>query len=188
MTGEKRFVNETLTIPYKELLELMESLELGMKHYYEGLAERFTTPDLQRLWVMMAEQEETHTRLVRLMRKRSASDRDLQESEMQVNAREYYTINEFLEEYPRVLARENLTLEKGFEVALALESLELTPIYRPFIAKQDKPTRDVLEELLESEDMHLNILVKAVRRHIDDPDFREFAEEVLQKNAGSSPA
>lgn len=171
-----------LTVKYKDLLVLMESLEQGMKQYYQGLSERFTKPDLQRLWVTMAEQEETHTRLVRLMRKRSMDDEDLQNSEMKVNAHEYQTINNFLEEYPQVLQQEELSLRRGFEIALTLESLELTPIYRPFIARQDKPTRDVLEELLESEDMHLNILVKAVKKHIDDPEFHEYADQVLRKS------
>ncbi|HKJ66856.1 MAG TPA: hypothetical protein VKA68_02775 [bacterium] len=179
-------MTEILTVKYKDLLVLMESLEQGMKHYYEGLSERFTKPELQRLWVTMAEQEETHTRLVRLMRKRSMADEDLQNSDMKVNAHEYHTINNFLEEYPQVLQEEELSLRKGFEIALTLESLELTPIYRPFIARQDKPTRDVLEELLESEDMHLHILVKAVKKHIDDPDFHDYADQVLRQSSDAS--
>jgi len=177
---------DTQKIKYRELLILMESLEQGMKHYYEGLAERFTSPDLQRLWVTMAEQEETHTRLVRLMRKRSMDDHDLHNSEMDVNVREYETINNFLQNYPSILRKKNLTLRKSFEVAITLESLELTPIYKPFIARQDKPTQDVLEELLESEDMHLNILVKAIKKHIDDPEFQAWAEDILQNKISQS--
>lgn len=166
----------------------MESLENGMREYYEGLAERFTQRDLQRLWIMMAQQEETHVRLVRLMRKRSAEDDDLQNSDMQVSARSIQTIEDFLEEYPKVLDREDLTLKKGFELALTLESLELTPIYSPFIARQDKPTQDVLKELLDSEDMHLSILVKSVKRHISDKSFQRYADEILEEHSEHSSA
>jgi len=170
---------DTKTIKYKDLLLLMESLEQGMKHYYEGLSRRFTQPDLQRIWITMAEQEETHTRLVRLMRKRSRDD-ELRNSDIEVNVREYETINAFLQEYPEILTEKSLSLQKGFEVAVTMESLELSPIFKPFIAKQDKPTQDVLEELLESEDMHLNILVKAIRKYVDDPEFQEWADKLLK--------
>ncbi len=175
-------MTNTIKMKYGEILELMETVEHGMKLYYEGLTKRFEQPDLQRLWVMMAEQEETHTRLVRLMRKRSMDDEALQNTEMDVPAYDIKRMKEFLEEYPEILAKDNLTLEEGFKVAITLESLELTPIYKPFIIRQDKPTRDVLDELLDSEDMHLSLLVKAVRRHISDPEFLEYAERVLQEN------
>lgn len=176
-----------LTIKYKDLLALMEELEHGMKQYYEGLAERFSEPELQKLWVMMAEQEETHTRLVRLMRKRSEGDEQLRNSDMHVNAREIQTIEDFLEEYPKIISKPNLTLKEGYRTALTLESLELTPIYKPFIAKQDKPTRDVLSELLDAEDMHLQILVKSVKKHIDDPEFLRYADEVLEEHEETPP-
>jgi len=179
-------MDSNVTIKYKDLLALMESLENGMREYYEGLAERFTQRDVQRLWIMMAQQEETHVRLVRLMRKRSAADEDLRNSDMQVNSQSMQTIEDFLEEYPKVLDRKDLTLKKGFELALTLESLELTPIYAPFIAKQDKPTQDVLKELLDSEDMHLNILVKSVKRHVSDRSFQQYADEILEKHAEHS--
>jgi rubrerythrin len=177
-------MTNTVKMKYGEILELMESVEHGMKLYYEGLTEKFDQPDLQRLWVMMAEQEETHTRLVRLMRKRSMDDEDLQNTDMDVPAYDINRIKQFLEEYQDILAREDLTLKEGFQVAITLESLELTPIYKPFIIRQDKPTRDVLDELLDSEDMHLSLLVKAVRRHIKDPEFLEYAERVLRDNVG----
>jgi len=171
-----------LQMRYRDLLALMEELEHGMKEYYEGLADRFTDQDLQKLWVMMAEQEETHTRLVRLMRKRSEDDQELLHSNMQVDAREIQTIREFLDEYPEVINKSELTLKESYRLALTLESLELSPIYKPFIAKQDKPTRDVLSELLDAEDMHLQILVKSVKKHIDDPEFLRYAEEVLEQH------
>jgi len=172
-------MSETLTIQYDDLLELLESLEHGMHDYYQGLANRAKQTDLKRLWVKMAEQEETHTRLVRLMRKRSADDDDLRQIEMDVSASSISTIEDFLSDYPRIIRNPDLTLEKSFRVALTLESLELTPIYKRFIEKQDKPTQDVLQELLESEDIHLNVLVKNVKRYIDNPDFQKYAEEVL---------
>ncbi len=174
-----------LTIKYRDLLALMEELENGMKQYYEGLADRFTEPNLQKLWVMMAEQEETHTRLVRLMRKRSEGDWQLENSVMEVSAREVQTIEDFLKEYETIITRPNLTLKEGFRTALTLESLELTPIYKPFIAKQDRPTRDVLAELLDAEDMHLQILVKAVKKHIQDPEFLRYADQVLEDHEES---
>lgn len=177
-------MTETIVMKYGDILELMESLENGMKQYYEGLSERFTQPDLQRLWVMMAEQEETHTRLVRLMRKRSMDDDHLQNTEMEVPEYDINRIKKFLNEYKKILQNKNLSLKKGFEIALTLESLELTPIYRPFIIRQDKPTRDVLDELLDSEDMHLSIIVKAVKRHIKDPEFLAYAQQVLEENVG----
>ena len=181
-------MGNTLTIKYKDLLALMESLENGMKQYYEGLADRFHQRDLQRLWVMMSQQEETHVRLVRLMRKRSAEDDELQNSDMEVTAHSIKTIEDFLNDYPTVLDDPELTLKQGFQLALTLESLELEPIYEPFIARQDKPTQDVLQELLESEDMHLNILVKSIKRHIADKGFQEYADEILKKHSEHSPA
>ncbi|MCF7804170.1 MAG: hypothetical protein K9N46_13905 [Candidatus Marinimicrobia bacterium] len=179
-------MSETLTIKYKELLSLMESVENGMKQYYIGLAERFTNRDLQHLWIMMAQQEETHIRLVRLMRKRSARDEDLQNSEMEVSTESMETIRDFLDNYQKVLDDPELSIKQGFQLALTLESLELEPIYKPFIAKQDEPTQDVLEELLESEDMHLNILVKSVKRHINDKKFHQYADSVLQEHTAHS--
>ena len=181
-------MSRTLTIKYQDLLELMESLENGMKKYYEGLADRFQQRDLQRLWVMMSQQEETHVRLVRLMRKRSAEDDELQNSDMEVTAHSIKTIEDFLEDYPKVLNDPDLSLKQGFQLALTLESLELEPIYEPFIARQDKPTQDVLQELLESEDMHLNILVKSIKRHIADEGFRQYADEVLEEHHQHSAA
>jgi len=177
---------ERITMQYDELLELLAAFESSMNAYYSGLERIYDNADLQRLWSKMAQQEETHARLVRLMQKRIESDPDLQQSSLEVNQRNIQVIRDFIDRYKTVLETPDLSLQESFRWALDMESLELDPIYRHFIEKQDKPTQDVLDELLESEDIHLNVLIKAVKKHIDDPEFLDYADEVaaLQEQDG----
>ncbi len=179
---------DTHTMPYNDMLDVMESLERAMQRFYQGLSKRFTNPDLQRLWVTLAEQEETHVRLVRIMQKRSRKDEVLQKSTVEIDTREYQAIQKFFDEYPEMLHGDDLSPRKAFDTAIALENLELAPIVRPFLARQDQPTREVLGDLLASEEMHLNILVKAGKKHIDDPDFHENADRLLGKFSDASSA
>ncbi len=168
-----------ITMKYDDLLELLAAFESSMNAYYSGLEKIYHNADLQRLWNKMAQQEETHARLVRLMQKRLAADPELKNSELKVQSRSIKAIQDFIDRYKTVLDTPDLSLQESFRWALDMESLELDPIYRHFIKKQDKPTQDVLGELLESEDVHLNILVKAVKKHIDDPEFHAYADEAL---------
>ena len=173
--------DNTIKIEYDELLELLAAFESSMQAYYSGLEKLTDKPELQKLWSMMAEQEETHARLVRLMRKRLRSDPDLRHSEFEVMSRNIKAVKDFIARYKTVIDTPDLDEKESFRLALDMEALEVDPIYRHFIDRQDKPTQDVFDELLESEDVHLNILVNAVKKHTSDPELHDYAEEILEK-------
>lgn len=173
--------DKTIAMEYDELLQLLATFESSMQAYYGGLEKLTNKNELRRLWSMMSDQEETHARLVRLMRKRLEGDPELRHSGFNVSSRNLKAVKEFIARYKAVLENPELDEKESFRLALDMEALEVDPIYRHFIDRQDKPTQDVFDELLESEDVHLNILVNAVKKYTSDPELHDYADEILEQ-------
>ena len=164
----------------------MESLERGVERYYRKVAERFTTPhDLRVFWEEMADQEATHATIIGTLANMLRRNPDMFVDEIRVSYRTVEKIKDFLLASEAKIDSPSFTLNDALAEALELETIELNDIYGKIIRSPKDPFRAVVADLIESEDVHLKVLINSIKRFATDDALILRADFLLRTHGGN---
>jgi len=160
---------QATVIPLQELLPAIESLERGVERYYRKVAKRFTTPrDLRVFWEEMADQEATHATIIGTLANMLRRNPDMFVDQIRVRYRTVEKIRDYLLTSEAQINSPDFTLDQALAQALELETIELNDIYEKLIRSPKDPFKAVIADLIESEDLHLTVLLHSIKRFATD--------------------